>query len=279
MAAIVGPIIGGLLSGSTASQNAEAANNAASLQYAITKRIQDRLDALFALWKNEYLQCELALKNSICSLQEKTYQYRTASNRAITEVRKQFTRARVEALRCLPLNCVGASCAIERQMDIAEMGAAAWASNAAIRSEELRVDTFNQTIRAEKYRMAAFGRQHYMNVNAEAGLANMYGNIANAARAASSDAMYGLGRFLQQGISAYDKLPRTTPQPTGYPGTPDFMGPPNPDGYTSAANGYSYPDQTLGQGTSFSGFGDDQEPPLSITFEYERTTAVPKVNN
>lgn len=248
MAAVAGSIIGALLSSSSASSNAAAASEAAALQYQIAKRVQDRLDTLFDLWSTQYKACELALKNEVCALKNYVPQYQTVANRALTEVRRQFTRARVDALKCLPLNCVGASCAVEGQLNIAEAGAAAWAMNAAIRTEDLRRDVFNRSIREEKYRMAAFGRQHYMNVNAELATAQMYGAIAASARQAASSSSYGVGRFIQQALGQTNSPARTTPAPI-------------------VASQPSVINQTPYQGTIPGEFGDSAYPTPKTDFE------------
>lgn len=201
----IGAIVGGLLSADAAGDSAQAAAQAAELQYKIATRIQDREDELFELWRTEYKGCELALKNAVCNLTSYEPQYETAARRSITQVRRQFARARRDALACLDAHCVGAACGITRDIALAEASAASWAANVAIKVEDEKKLVRDQQVLENKFRVAALGHQSYFSTAGSQLAATIYGRVGDAAARMAASNSGAAGYYLQRAVSNFGR--------------------------------------------------------------------------
>lgn len=250
---IAGALLGGLFSSSSARSNAAAAEQAARLQWDIADRIQKREQELFDIWKQDYLPCEQALRAEVCSMPVYEVQYDTAAQRAITQVRRQFSRARRDALACLDTHCAGAYCGLTKDLAIAEANAAAWAATTAMRTEEALKFQRDQQRREEQHRITNTGRQAYQQSRGAEIAANIAGTQAGAARQAASNQSAAAGYFLQQAFRGFGGMfPQQSAMtaPTGVyqvPVMPDEFGF-NPDAGQVNVNVFS--GQNLADGMS-----------------------------
>ena len=218
MVAIAGVVIGaiGLISSIlTAANQTEAAKYAVDRQMEIANRVQAREDEFYRLWVDEYLTCELDYVYDVFREQEVNPDTRTVSVRAAISVKRQFARAESDALRCLPVYCVGAASGVRRSLQLAEASAAVWASASATRTEEERAHMINTRLREELWRTINIGHGAYFDTNGSAVAAEAFGRLGRASERAAGEASNAAGYFAQQlmsrGPAVFSNRPTSDP--------------------------------------------------------------------
>lgn len=196
MASVVLGVAGALLSYSSARQNQAAAQAAAADQYEIADRIQQREEFLFDTYKDEYRRCELDLKDEVCNMEIYVAKPELAARKAQVAVRREFLGAACKIKDCLQMECVGASCATERDLAFAEANAAVSAMNAAVATEEQQKIVRDQMRRDEQYRMVSLAHGAYFSTSGSVLASQIYGQYAQAARSAASRSGAAVGQFL-----------------------------------------------------------------------------------
>lgn len=254
-AAVVGSVIGGLFASSNASDQAQAANNAAQLQWEIANRVQVREDYLFDTYKTEYRECELAYKDEICNMKPYEAKTKLAARRALTEVRREMSKAESDILDCLSEYCVGAHCGLIRDARYQEASVAVSAMNAAIYAEENLKLMRDQQRHEELARMVGFGHGVYFQTSGSALASQIYGETARAAREAASRSASATGRFIAEAFNAIGQI--NTGSTSG----------------SSAVNIYNQNPSSYGYAASNeSVIGDYSDPYLNVPYTAPATT-------
>ncbi|WP_333679857.1 hypothetical protein [Dyella sp.] len=129
-----------------AEKSYDAAKDAADKQYDIANRQQTIADDEYARYSAHFAPCENATIDAECARPEYTEDIETEANRAVADIRRQFTVARQQLQRRRQRYCVGPMLAQERQLAIEEARAVADAKEKVRRYLEER-----QEQRRDKY--------------------------------------------------------------------------------------------------------------------------------
>lgn len=201
----IGGLLGGLASSESSRGNARAAMYAANLQWQIANRIQAIEEELFALWRQEVRPMELTLNNEIQGLQPYRLQYATATARAITEVRRQFSVARRKQQECFDVHCVGAIVGSARDMSMGEAMAAGWASTLMMRAEDAMRRSIDHQQRQEKLGMIQYGHEAYFSTDQTAVAAGIADRLMRSASASASNQANAAGYMVTTGLQGLFK--------------------------------------------------------------------------
>lgn len=188
----LGDLFGGLLGGGDQG-SAQAASYAAEKQYEIARRVEAREDELFRLWRTVYKPIELELADEYDALEPYTPQTTTAQVRVLTDVRKTFAKARLDARACMDVHCVGAHLALVREMGMTEARSAAWAMSLAGRAEEQKARDLDLQYRKEKQNLAQLGHGAYFSDDAARLGVQISDHLAKVAADARDAASAGAG--------------------------------------------------------------------------------------
>ncbi|TGZ98715.1 hypothetical protein [Rodentibacter pneumotropicus] len=118
---------------------------------------KDKSDKFFNHWYDNSRLIEIRMLNDASAREQAGYQvdYETAKNRAVTQARSEFSRARDKVQRESNIHCVGATRTALRQLQVAEAKAVVLATNQAIRFEEERKHQRESQYREEMYKWNA----------------------------------------------------------------------------------------------------------------------------
>jgi hypothetical protein len=186
----------------------DAAKDAADKQYDLANRQMVIAEEEYARFKEHFAPCENATADEECARPEYTEPIEDEANRAVVEVRMQFSNAQLQLQRRRNRYCVGAAIAGDREFAIQQALAVGQAKERARRFLEGRQFDRQQVYYNRKMQALNLGRgmpaQAIQGIGAAANLTAQGTEIALAARNQFAGAILsGLGGLLGAGVSAY----------------------------------------------------------------------------
>ncbi|KVE31079.1 hypothetical protein [Burkholderia sp. TSV86] len=136
----------------------EAAKDAADKQYDLANRQLTIAEEEYARFKAHFAPCEDATIDAECARPEYTEPIEDEANRAVVEIRVQFSNAQQQAQRRRNRYCVGATIATDRQLQIEQARAAGEAKERTRRFLENRQFDRQQTYFNRKLQLFNIGR-------------------------------------------------------------------------------------------------------------------------
>ena len=135
-----------------------SADRTADQQYDIANRQMVIAEEEYARYKAQYAPCEDALRAEICALELPTVDYDTRADRALRDVRIQFSNTRRQNERSRSRYCMSDQLFLECELNKAEALAVIAARDTAYRYAEAYQDTLDARRWERRVTMFGFGR-------------------------------------------------------------------------------------------------------------------------
>ncbi|MBN3777448.1 hypothetical protein G3O06_07770 [Burkholderia sp. Ac-20345] len=186
----------------------EAAKDAANKQYDLANRQLTIAEEEYARFKAHFAPCEDATIDAECARPEYTEPIEDEANRAVVEIRAQFSNAQQQAQRRRNRYCIGATIATDRQLVIDQARASGEAKERVRRYLENRQFDRQQIYFNRKLQLFNIGRgmpaEAIQGIGTAASLLQRGSDLELAARNQFYGAILsGLGGVMGAGLSAY----------------------------------------------------------------------------
>ncbi|WP_157651718.1 hypothetical protein [Burkholderia ubonensis] len=186
----------------------EAAKDAANKQYDLANRQLTIAEEEYARFKAHFAPCENATIDAECARPEYTEPIEDEANRAVVEIRAQFSNVQQQAQRRRNRYCVGATIATDRQLAIEQARASGEAKERVRRYLENRQFDRQQAYFNRKLQLFNIGRgmpaEAIQGIGTAASLLQRGSDIELTARNQFYGAILsGLGGVMGAGLSAY----------------------------------------------------------------------------
>ena len=167
---------------------------AANLELAQLQAAQDRAKEIHNVWLSLYLGCELDTLFEVSSIPFETVDYAGATARVLSENNQAFAQAAADVAAFNAINCLTDVCGSGNRLALVQTMSGAFQVEGELRFLEVNSDLNNATRRNARLIMLNLGRNGVAAAaQAAATAASIYGSVASAAKANSSD---GIGKYL-----------------------------------------------------------------------------------